>query len=133
MLGENIGEGRGKRTGRRIISTSPLFKVEVTFEDSTTLLGTQGMNIGTYVSGPKPDGSLHGEGEGVFQTLEGDLVTWRGLGVGRFGAGGSVRYSGVVSYSTTSQRLARLNSLAAAFEFDVDNAGNTQSKFFEWK
>ena len=44
-----------------------------------------------------------------------------------------MRYSGVVSYSTNSQRLARLNSMAAAFEFDVDNAGNTQSKFFEWK
>ena len=27
------------------------------------LLGVQGMTIGTYVSGPKPDGSLHGAGE----------------------------------------------------------------------
>jgi hypothetical protein len=133
MLGENIGEGKGKRTGRRVVSTSPLFKIEVTFEDITTLLGAQGMNIGTYVSGPKPDGSVHGEGEGVFQTMEGDLVTWKGIGVGRFGTAGSVSYRGVVSYSTTSQRLSRLNTIAAAFEFEVDGAGNTQSKFFEWK
>jgi hypothetical protein len=133
MLGENIGEGKGKRTGRRVVSTTPHFKIEVSFEDMTTLLGAQGMNIGTYVSGPKPDGSIHGEGEGVFQTMEGDLVTWRGIGVGRFGAAGSVSYRGCVSYTTTSQKLARLNTIASVFEFEVDGAGNTQSKFWEWK
>jgi hypothetical protein len=133
MLGENIGEGKGRRTGRRVVATSPSFKVEVSFEDITTLLGVQGMNIGTYVSGPKPDGSIYGEGEGVFQTMEGDLVTWRGMGVGRFGSGGSVHYSGMVSYATTSKRLERLNKSAVAFEFDVDAEGTTLSKFWEWK
>jgi hypothetical protein len=133
MLGENIGEGKGKRTVRRVVSTSPEFKIEVSFEDITTLLGAQGMNIGTYVSGPKPDGSIHGEGEGVFQTMEGDMATWKGMGVGRFSTGGSVSYRGVLSYTTSSPRLTRLNGVAAAFEFDVDGAGNTQSKFFEWK
>ena len=66
MLGEQIGEGRGKRTARRVVCTEPIFKVEVSFEDMTKLLGVDGMNIGTYLSWPKPDGSLHGEGEGVF-------------------------------------------------------------------
>src|ERR1035438_2030218 len=66
MLGQQIGEGNGKRTGRRVTCTEPVFKVEVAFEDVGNLGGVTGMNIGTYVSGPKPDGSLHGFGRGVF-------------------------------------------------------------------
>ena len=62
MLGALIGEGKGKRSARRVVATEPLFKVEVSFEDVGTLYGTPGMNIGTYVSNPKPDGSLHGYG-----------------------------------------------------------------------
>ena len=133
MLGENIGEGQGKRTGRRVLCTDPHFKIEVSFEDMTTLLGLGGMNIGTYVSWPKPDGSVHGEGEGVFQTMSGDMATWKGIGVGQFGAGGSISYRGCVSYFTSSQKLAKLNTYSAAFEFEVDAAGNTHSKFWEWK
>jgi hypothetical protein len=133
MLSENIGEGRGKRTGRRVLGTEPQFKIEVSFEDMTKILGVDGMNIGTYVSWPKPDGTLHGEGEGVFASMNGDMVTWKGMGVGRFGAAGAVSYRGIISYSTKSQKLARLNTFAAVFEFDVDGAGNTQTKFWEWK
>jgi hypothetical protein len=88
MLGEQIGEGRGKRTARRVVGTEPSYSIEVSFEDLTTLLGVQGMTIGTYVSGGKPDGSLHGSGEGVWATLDGEMVTWKGIGVGKFGAGG---------------------------------------------
>ena len=133
MLGELIGEGKGKRTGRRVVGLEPVFKVEVSFEDATTLLGTPGMNIGTYTSGPKPDGSLDGVGEGVFATLEGDTVTWRGIGAGQFLEGGAVRYVGCLSYSTASSKLAHLNKIAGVFEFNVDAAGNTTSKIWEWK
>src|SRR6266436_3331492 len=103
MLGEQIGEARGKRTARRVLAAEPQFKVEVSFEDSGKMLGLEGMNIGTYSSSNKPDGSLHGEGQGVFATMDGDMVTWKGIGVGRFGAAGSVSYRGTVSYSTSSQ------------------------------
>jgi hypothetical protein len=133
MLGEQIGEGQGKRTARRVVCTEPRFKVEVSFEDMTKLLGIEGMNIGTYVSSSKPDGSLHGEGEGVFATANGEMVTWKGIGIGRFGAAGAVSYRGCLSYSTASQKLAKLNSVAAVFEFEVDANGNTHSKFWEWK
>src|SRR5687767_4472927 len=127
MLGEKIGEGRGKRTARRVVCTEPNFKVEVSFEDVTTLLGVEGVTIATYVSSNKPDGSLHGEGEGVWATRDGETVTWKGSGVGRFKDGGAVSYRGCVSYKTTSSKLARLNTIAGAFEFDVDAAGNTHS------
>src|SRR5919198_4684890 len=109
MLGEQFGEGRGKRTARRVICVDPHFKVEVSFEEMTKILGINGMNIGTYVSWPKPDGSLHGEGEGVFATMDGEMVTWRGVGIGRFASEGAVSYRGCVSYNTSSQKLAKLN------------------------
>ena len=133
MLGEQIGEGRGKRTARRVLATQPQFNVEVSFEDSSKLLGVEGMNIGTYTSMNKPDGSLDGAGQGIFATADGDFVTWKGIGVGRFLAGGVVSYRGALSYSTASAKLARLNSIAGVFEFEVDAAGNTQTKIWEWK
>ena len=133
MNGEQIGEGQGKRTARRVICTEPHFKVEVSFEEMTKLLGIEGMNIGTYVSWPKPDGSLHGEGEGVFASADREMVTGKGIGVGRLGAGGAVSYRGTLSYSTSSQKLTKLNGIAGVFEFEVDANGNTHSKIWEWK
>jgi hypothetical protein len=133
MLGELIAEGKGKRTARRVVAVEPVFKVEVSFEDITTMLGVPGMNIGTYTSGPKPDGSVDGYGEGVFATLDGEIVTWKGVGAGTFLEGGAIRYVGCLNYSTASAKLARLNKIAGAFEFDVDAAGNTTSKIWEWK
>jgi len=133
MLGEQIGEGHGKRTGRRVVCTEPVFKVEVSFEDAGTLGGATGMNIGTYVSSPKPDGSLHGFGRGVFASLEGDMVTWEAIGIGHFQEGGAVRYTGAISYTTGAPKLSHLNKVAGAFEFDTDAAGNSHSKTWEWK
>ena len=133
MLGEQIGEGRGKRTARRVVATAPTFSVEVSFEDTSKMLGVDGMNIGTYTSGNKPDGSLYGEGQGVFATMDGEIVTWKGIGIGRLLAGGAVSYRGCLSYSTASAKLSRLNSIAGVFEFDVDTNGNTHSKIWEWK
>jgi hypothetical protein len=133
MLGEVIGEGKGKRTGRRVVAVEPVFKVEVSFEDMTTMMGVQGMNIGTYCSSPRPDGSLQGYGEGVFATFDGQSVVWRGLGTGQFGEGGAVRYVGALTFAATSANLAGLNTIAGAFEFSVDAAGNTHTKIWAWK
>jgi len=130
MANEQIGEGTGKRSGRRVVTTEPNFVVEVSFEDRTKILGHEGFNIGTYKSTNKPDGSLYGEGQGVFATPGGDTATWKAMGVGRLQADGSVNYRGCLSYNTSSSKLSNLNSVAAFFEFDVDANGNTHSKFF---
>ncbi len=132
MLGELIGEGKGKRTGRRVLAVEPQFLVEVSFEEMSSILGVSGMNIGTYSSSDRADGTLSGGGQGVFATMEGETVTWKGLGTGKLGAGGSVSYRGALTYSTTSAKLARLNSIAGVFEFEVDAAGNTSTKVWAW-
>ncbi len=134
MLGEQIGEERGKRTARRVLSTDGGgFKVEVSFESNGQVLGVDTHEIGTYWSAPRPDGSLYGEGEGVVLTPDGGMATWKGAGVGKFGAGGAVSYRGAIYYNTSIPELARLNAVAAVFEFEVDAEGNTHSKIWEWK
>lgn len=133
MLGDQIGELRGKRTGRRVLATHGGLRIEVSFEDSGKLLGLDVNDIGTYWAVNRPDGSLYGEGQGVVVTQDGVTATWRGQGVGRLRAGGAVSYRGAVYYSTASEKLARLNTVAAIFEFEVDANGNTHSKLWEWK
>ncbi len=133
MLGEMIGESRGKRTGRRVVSTEAAFKVEVSFEDNGKIAGVEGNNIGTYWAQNRPDGSLFGEGQGVFVTHDGEIATWKGQGVGQLKGGGAVSYRGAVYYSTTSAKLARINTIACVFEFDVDGDGTPHTKSWEWK
>src|SRR5215471_20811540 len=123
MLGNALGETRGKRIVRRMLSTDP-FKVEVNFEDAGKLLGVDVNGFGTYQATVSGDGGLYGEGEGAYLTTEGESVTWKGSGRGHFTQGGGVSYRGILYYRTTSQKLAHLNTVAAVFEYDVDPSGN---------
>ncbi len=133
MLGEQIGEYRGKRTARRVLSVDAGFKVEVSFEDQGRTYGFEGGNVGTYWATNRPDGSLYGEGQGVILTKDGDMATWKGIGIGKFTANGGVSYRGSLCYTTTSTRLSHLNSVTGIFEFEVDRDGNTLSRVWEWK
>jgi hypothetical protein len=132
MLGELLYEASGKRTARRVVSTEPL-EVEVSFEGAGKVLGMDSMEIGTYQSLLRDDGTIYGEGEGVVMTLEGDRMTWKGAGAGKFGDRGAVSYRGAIFYTTASAKLARFNGIAAVFEFETDENGNTRVKVWEWK
>ena len=134
MLGEQIGEGLGKRTGRRLLSVDGgQFKVEVSFEGNGKLLGVDVNEIGTYWAESLSSGGLYGEGQGVVLAADGSVATWKGGGEGKFGAGGAVGYRGAIYYSSASPSFARLNGAAVVFEFDVDAEGNTSSRIWEWK
>jgi hypothetical protein len=132
MLSEQIYTGQGKRTARRVLNTQP-FTIEVSFEDKGNLLGLEGANIGTYTASPRPDGSLSGEGQGVFASADGEVLTWKGIGTGKLKPGGAVSYRGALTFSAASQRFSRLNLIAGVFEFEVDEAGNTATRIWEWK
>lgn len=132
MLGEQISETKGKRIVRRILSVDPV-TAEVTFEDSGTMLGVATTGSGTYTSEIRSDGTMYGEGQGLTVTADGEAFTWTGTGLGKFGPGGSVSYRGMLYFRTTSQKLARLNGVCGAFEFEIDPSGNANSKVWEWK
>ena len=132
MLGELIYQGSGKRTVRKILSTDPV-KVEVAFEEGCKILGVEAMEIGTYSSTIRSDGTIYGEGEGIVMTTQGDQLTWKGAGAGTLKARGAVSYRGAIYYHTASPKFSRLNTVAGVFEFESDENGNTQSKIWEWK
>jgi hypothetical protein len=132
MLGELIGETTGRRLVRRALSVDPP-TVEVSFEDSGKMLGGNVNGFGTYSSVVRNDGSIYGEGQGVMVTQDGEMISWKGSGVGKFKEKGAVSYRGILYYQTASQKLARLNSAPGVFEYEVDPEGKTQTKVWEWK
>jgi len=132
MLGDQLGESKGKRLVRRVLSSDPL-RIEVSFEDAGTMLGVGTNGFGTYTSEARPDGSLYGEGQGGMITADGEAITWKGSGAGRILPTGAVSYRGILYYRTNSQKLSRLNNACGVFEYEVDPSGNTASKVWEWK
>ena len=132
MLGDQLGESKGKRLVRRVLSSDPL-RIEVSFEDAGTMLGVATNGMGTYTSEARPDGSLYGEGEGAMITADGEAITWKGSGAGRILPGGALSYRGILYYRTNSQKLSRLNNACGVFEYEVDATGNTTAKVWEWK
>lgn len=132
MLGDKIGEMKGKRLVRRVLSVDPP-TAEVSFEDAGKMFGIPVTGMGTYTSEVRADGSIFGHGQGMSTTDEGEAVTWTGTGSGHFGPGGSVSYRGMLFLRTNSKKLARLNNACAAFEYEVDAKGSTVSKLWEWK
>src|SRR3972149_1587291 len=132
MLGEKLGESRGKSTGNRVLSADlEAPKLESSFEDSGTLLGVEVSEFGTYTGVQRPGGFLQGEGQGIVMTKEGETVTWVGHGIGRFSGPGSVSWRGSFLYRTSSERLARLNGMVGLFEYEIDPEGNTVGKVWE--
>ena len=134
MQGEKIGEGSGKVTSQRVLPNpngGP--KIETTFQSKGKLLGVEQTETGTYCSVMRPDGTLYGEGQGVIMGKDGEMATWVGQGVGMIKKDGAVSYRGAVYYQTTSQRWARLNSVAGIYEYEVDAQGNARAQIWEWK
>ncbi|MHA2069090.1 MAG: hypothetical protein ACXABY_32410 [Candidatus Thorarchaeota archaeon] len=133
MLGELIIEEQGKITAQKVLDdTGP--KMEASFQNSGKVLGVEATNLGTFSSVLTPAGVLYGEGRGVVMTKDKEMVTWKGAGVGRFaGQGTGVSWRGAVYFQTPSQNLSRLNSVAGAHEFEIDESGNVGVKIWEWK
>lgn len=135
MLGEQIGEERGQVLVRRVLpGDGPSTKVEVSFEAQGQLVGINVTDIGTYTSTVQPDGTIYGEGSGITRSTDNSAIaTWRGSGVGHFTSDGGVSYRGSIYYSSQSPGFARLNGIAALFEYSVDASGKTESTLSEWK
>jgi len=135
MLGEKIGEVRGKVTGQRVLSSDGNPKMETSFEVSGTLYGVELMMMGTYWSTVREDGTLYGEcpQQGIIMTKNGEIGTWTAAGVGKFtGEGSAVSFRGAVYFQTVPQSLARLRTVAALYEWDIDAEGNAHAPFWEW-
>jgi hypothetical protein len=135
MLGEKIGEEKGKIVSRKVVSVDggqPI--LEVTIQTTGKLLGADCSSTVTYQAEFKPGGYLTGYGEGVVMFSNGDIATFTGNGVGKpKGPNGASSWRGCIYYETSSSKLSRLNGLACCFEHEVDDQGNVDDKSYEWK
>jgi hypothetical protein len=134
MLGEKIGEMSGKISSQRVLSIEgggP--KMETSFQQNGSLLGTNVKETGTYWTVVRQDGTLYGEGQGVMTGKDGKMATWTGHGVGVTKKDGTASYRGAIYYQATPLRWSRLNKVAVVFEYEVDADGNTRSEYWEWR
>ena len=133
MLGEMIGEMHGQTSTRVLPDEGHGPRMEVTDQASGTLCGVAVNQTVTYVGTMRPNGLISGAGTGVTMTTNGGAATFRGVGVGRFVGQGALSWRGALFYETASEELARLNGIAALFEYEVDASGKTEGRFYEWK
>jgi len=134
MLGEQIGELKGKIVGQRVLdSEGP--RMETTLSSTGSIRGTNVKETVTFVGTPISAGVLHGEGHGVLMGGESEMATFRGEAFGRISSSGSVKWRGSHFYRTTalSGKLAFLNNVVGVFEADFDTEGNVTEKIWEWK
>jgi hypothetical protein len=132
MQGDLIFAEKGRITGRRVLDATTM---EVSFEARTKVKGTtEGVNIGTYTTTMMPDGSMYGQGQGFVMTNDGQMISWKGNGIGKFVSQGKIRYTGAIFLSTQSKgSLASLNNVVVIFEHEGDMEGDISSKGWEWK
>lgn len=134
MLGQKIGEEKGKITGRRILRNDDLTcSIESSHQGTGQILGTKYSTMATYSSVMRDGGTLFGEGQGLVMTEDGESMTWMGQGVGQPKGKGGISFRGAIYFHTASKKLAALNSVAVLYEYDVDDEGNFTSQLYDWK
>jgi hypothetical protein len=134
MLGSSIGDVQGQTIGTRVLpDTGHGPCMEITDRGTGTLYGVQVTSTVTYLGTMRPNGTIVGDGNGIVMTEDGEAATFRGAGVGTFTRPGAMRWRGSLFYETQSGKLAALNGIAVAFEYDVDESGKSEGHFYEWK
>lgn len=132
MLGEMIGELKGKITGNRVLSVECCPKIESSFQETGKILDVEVSVMGTFWAIIKEDGKLYGEGQGIITTNDGENVTLKAQGIGIMkGKGCDWKVS--IFFNTYSKKLARLNDIIGMGEFQIDEEGNSNDKIWEWK
>lgn len=134
MLGEKLGNISGKLVLRRALPSAPGgARIESTQRGSGTILGVECQEMSTYESELRPDGTLLGQGQGIYTGKGGEIATWVGQGVGIMLKSGGLTFRGAIYLYSTSEKWRRLNAVASVFEYDLDANDNYKSEFSEWK
>ena len=137
MLGDKIGEEKGKTTGMRVLQGEGgrFVKMEISFQASGNLLGMDSTNIGTYTAYERIPGQMYGEGTGITMTATGESAIWNAFGIGApTGEGMGIRWKVALNFQAgAGGKLERLNSIVGIAEYVVDGEGNSTATIHEWK
>ncbi len=133
-LGNLLYEEKGTTNGELVLSCDAGgTTMEVTLQTEGQIEGVDENCRWTMCTLTRPDGSIYGEGRGIMTTEDGDTIHLTAISSAQSpGRGGTIPYRGAVHFHTTSAKFSRLNGLAGAFEYDIDPAGNTVAKVWEW-
>jgi hypothetical protein len=134
MLGELIGEFKGKITGYRVtevLMNGP--KVEVSFRQAGKLLGVEGVDMATYWSVMTAPDVMYGEGQGLIRSKGGEMACYRATGTARMAKGPMPVWRGVLYIQSPTPKWGTLNGTAIVYEYEVDENDNTHVKLWEWK
>jgi hypothetical protein len=130
MLGNLIGEFKGKTTGYRVL---PDGKSELSQQGAGKILGIEASIATTGVITPMPNGVLMAEANGLTTTMDGDVVMVKIDGMGwSTGKGWKSSMRGASYQMTQSQKLARLNKVVIVWELDSDENGDWTLQLWEW-
>jgi hypothetical protein len=133
MLGELLGEMQGKVSSQRVIDVKGP-TMETSVMASGSLKGVQVTETLTYVANTLSKAVLHGVGNGIITTEDGDVATYTGEGIGKFDGSGILKWRGAIFFETSSEgELGFLNNMVGVFEAQVDAQGNFTDKTWEWK
>ena len=128
MLGELIGEFKGKNIGWRVL---PDGKTETTAQGTGKILGKDAFVLATSI-GSMENMVFMGEVTSVFTTMEGETVMSKGIAVGfPSGNGGATRSASI--HMTKSDKLSRLNKVVGMHEYETDMQDIWTGKIWEWK
>jgi len=129
MLGDLIGEFKGKNTAYRILSDG---KTEVSGVGTGKTLGVNATMMFTAVSTTMPNGVFMGEGNGQIWTQDGEMIMVKmNMIAWSSEKGGTTR--GASFHMTQSQKLSRMNKIVGLHETETDMTDNWTTKIWEWK
>ncbi len=131
MLGEMIGEFKGKTTGVRVLSEG---KMELSQQGIGKIMGVDASIVTTGVASQMPNGVMMVEANGSTMTMDGDVIMVKIDGIGwMLGKGWKSSYRGASYQMTMSQKLAAMNKIVCVWELESDENGDWVLKLWEWK
>ena len=135
MLGEYLGELKGKITSRRVLDATNGPSLEVSVSREGKIGGAEVPEMLTYCTTRTSDGSWNGHGNGVIMTKDGSNTTaFTGAGIGHFTGPSKVRYAGSMFMGKSDGKLAFLDNSVLLFEIDIDlETLDDNIKLWEWK
>lgn len=127
---------KGKITGERVLDVEGP-KIEYSFSANGMTKGVDITHMASFWTIPRGNGVLYGEGQRLMTTTDGsgEFATEIGCGIRQLtdrGRKGKFRGSFFTEHRQLGS-LALLNNIIGMFEYEVDEAGNTFHKVWEWK
>ncbi|MFO0937365.1 MAG: hypothetical protein U0798_12720 [Gemmataceae bacterium] len=135
MLANQIGHGKGKLTGTRVLApVENEVTLEMSFQGEGEMLGVKMTDMGTSLLTFRSDGMIESKsGNIVIFGENGAIARLHSTGLGKlFGPVPQGRYVSTGMFETTSPCWKNLREIVGIFEFVVNEHGEYTVKVWAW-